>query len=168
MSERESINDDVVFEIELIKQVEVNVDYILMLVRKYLEEQGTGRDKEIRAEISRAVDSSPSLRNKKELIEAFVDSLTVKTESKRLAWVRRRQTPADLDQIITEENLDAAKTTALIDGAFRDGMIPTTGTAITKILPPASRFAAGGQHGAKKRVVIERLQAFFERFSGLT
>lgn len=35
--EKERINDDIVFEIELIKQVEVNVDYILMLVAKYHE-----------------------------------------------------------------------------------------------------------------------------------
>jgi type I site-specific restriction-modification system R (restriction) subunit len=39
-AEKESINDDVVFEIELIKQVEINVDYILMLVEQYLQEEG--------------------------------------------------------------------------------------------------------------------------------
>ena len=168
-ADRESINDDVVFEIELIKQIEVNVDYILMLVQKYLDEKGSGADKEIRAEISRVVDASPTLRNKKDLIEDFVDSLSVRDRvDVRWRGFMDAKRIAELEQIITEENLDAAKTTALIDDAFRDGMIPTTGTAITKILPPASRFAAGGQHGAKKRVVIERLQAFFERFSGLT
>ena len=77
---RESINDDVVFEIELIKQVEINVDYILMLVAKFRDERGDGDDIEVRAAISRAVDASPSLRNKKDLIEAFVDSLSVSGE----------------------------------------------------------------------------------------
>ena len=47
-----------------------------MLVEQYREAKGDGEDKEIRAEISRAVDSSPSLRNKKDLIEAFVDSVS--------------------------------------------------------------------------------------------
>src|SRR5207248_9869997 len=75
-AEKEPINDDIVFEIELNKQIEVNVDYVLMLVRRYLEE-GHGEDREIRAAIDRAVDSSPSLRNKKDLVEQFVDSLTV-------------------------------------------------------------------------------------------
>ena len=42
-AEKESIVDDVVFEIELIKQVEINVDYILMLVQKYREAKGDGR-----------------------------------------------------------------------------------------------------------------------------
>ena len=41
-TEKESINDDIVFEIELIKQIEINVDYILMLVQKYREAKGDG------------------------------------------------------------------------------------------------------------------------------
>lgn len=51
--------------------------------------------------------------------------------------------------------------------AFRDGSIPATGTAITKILPPASGFSAGGGHGEKKQRVLSRLGDFFERFFGL-
>jgi type I restriction enzyme, R subunit len=71
---RSSINDDVVvFEIELIKQVEINVDQVLMLVEQYRDAKGDGDDREIRAATERAVDSSPSLRNKKDLIEEFVD-----------------------------------------------------------------------------------------------
>ena len=75
-ADKEPINDDIVFEIELIKQVEINVDYILMLVQKYRDAKGAGEDKEIRATISRAVDASPTLRNKKDLIEDFVDSVS--------------------------------------------------------------------------------------------
>ena len=74
-AEKESINDDIVFEIELIKQVEINVDYILMLVQKWREIRGDGSDKEIDAvmKIQRAVDSSLTLRNKRDLIMDFVD-----------------------------------------------------------------------------------------------
>ena len=78
--ERELINDDIVFEIELIKQVQINVDFILMLVQKYRDERGDGDDVELRATIARAVDASPSLRNKKDLIEAFVDSVSANGE----------------------------------------------------------------------------------------
>ena len=53
-ADKEQINDDIVFEIELIKQVEINVDYILMLVQKYREARGDGEDVEIRADISAA------------------------------------------------------------------------------------------------------------------
>lgn len=67
----------------------------------------------------------------------------------------------------TSENLKPDETRAFVDHAFRDGSIPTTGTAITKILPPASRFSAGGSHGEKKQRVLARLAEFFERFFGL-
>ena len=166
--EKEKINDDVVFEIELIKQVEINVDYILMLVQKYRDEHGNGQDKEIRAEISRAVDASPTLRNKKDLIEAFVDSVSLEGELDR-EWreFMAAKREEELAAIIQEENLRPVEARSFVDAAFRDGHLRTTGTAITKVLPPVSRFAAAGGHGEKKQTVIARLGAFFDRFLGL-
>ena len=166
--DKESINDDVVFEIELIKQVEINVDYILMLVEKYLKKKGSGEDIEIRVAIERAVNSSPSLRNKKDLIEEFVDS--VSTNSKVDAeWAKYIATKKveELDRIINEEGLNADGTKAFVENAFRDGAIPTTGTAITKILPPTSRFNKENNHALKKQSVLDKLSMFFERFFGL-
>ncbi|WP_459958479.1 type I restriction endonuclease subunit R, partial [Mycobacterium avium] len=168
-ADKESIIDDVVFEIELIKQVEINVDYILMLVQKYRDAHGDGEDREIRAEISRAVDASPSLRNKKDLIEDFVDSIsaTGEIDEEWRKYVAARKT-AELDRIIAEESLKPDETRRFIDMAFRDGAIQTTGTAITKVLPPATRFAAGGGHGEKKQRVLSKLGEFFERFFALS
>jgi type I restriction enzyme R subunit len=167
-ADKESINDDVVFEIELIKQVEINVDYILMLVEKYLKAKGSGQDKEIRAAIERAINASPSLRNKKDLIEQFVDSLTTKAkvDAQWLAFVATRKAE-ELEGIIADEGLNADETRAFIDNAFRDGAIPVTGTAITKILPPVSRFAKDNGHSAKKQSVLDKLATFFERYFGL-
>ena len=167
-ADKESINDDVVFEIELIKQVEINVDYILMLVEKYLKAKGSGQDKEIRAAIERAINASPSLRNKKDLIEQFVDSLTTKAkvDAQWLAFVATRKAE-ELEGIIADEGLNADETRAFIDNAFRDGAIPVTGTAITKILPPVSRFAKNNGHAAKKQSVLDKLATFFERYFGL-
>ena len=51
--------------------------------------------------------------------------------------------------------------------SFRDGAVPTAGTAITRILPPASRFSPGGDHGAKKQRVLDKLAEFFDRYFGL-
>ena len=168
-AEKELINDDVVFEIELIKQVEINVDYILMLVAKYREQFGDRADKEIRSEISRAVDASPTLRNKKDLIEAFVDAVSVDgaIDEEWQAFIAAKR-EAELAAIIEEENLRADAARAFVETAFRDGALRTTGTAITKVLPPASRFAADGGHGEKKQRVIQKLGAFFERFFGLS
>ena len=166
--EKETINDDIVFEIELIKQVEITVDYILLLAQKYRDERGDGEDKEVRAEITRAIDASPSLRNKKDLIEAFVDrvSVTGEVDSEWAAFVAARR-DAELTHLIAEESLDAHATREFIDRAFRDGVIQTTGVAITKVLPPASRFSPGGGHGEKKQRVLNRFAEFFERYFGL-
>jgi type I restriction enzyme R subunit len=168
-SDKEQINDDIVFEIELIKQVEINVDYILMLVQKYRDERGDGDDKEIRAEITRAVDASPSLRNKKDLIEDFVDNISVDGEINEEwgAFIRAKR-DAELANIITGENLRADETVAFVETAFRDGQIRTGGTAITKVLPPVSRFSLDGGHGEKKQRVIQKLGKFLERFFGLS
>lgn len=167
-ADKESINDDVVFEIELIKQVEINVDYILMLVERYLKTKGTGDDKEIRATIERAINSSPSLRNKKDLIEQFVDSVSTnaKVDAQWQAFMAAKKVE-ELDRIIAEEGLNADATRTFIDNAFRDGSIPTTGTAITKIIPPVSRFSKNNGHATKKQTVLDKLAAFFERHFGL-
>ena len=167
-SDKEQILDDIVFEIELIKQVEINVDYILMLVAKMREAKGDGLDVEIRAQITRAVDSSPTLRNKKDLIENFVDSVsaTGEIDAEWRAFVDSRRT-VELNQIIEDEKLKPDETREFVESAFRDGVIRTTGTAITKVMPATTRFSADGAHGEKKQRVLAKLIAFFERFLGL-
>ena len=167
-AERESIIDDVVFEIELIKQVEINVDYILMLVEKYRESSSADEDSEIRATISRAVDSSPTLRNKRDLIEQFVNSVSVhgNLDDQWRSYIEAKRIE-ELDHIIEEESLRAEPTRAFIASAFRDGGIQTAGTAVTGIIPPLSKFSVSGGYGEKKRVVLMKLEAFFERFFSL-
>ena len=168
-SEKESINDDVVFEIELIKQVEINVDYILMLVAEVPCEHRRRRGQgDPRARSRRAVDSSPTLRNKRDLIEDFVDSISmdgaVDEQWQQFVAAKRE---AELEALIAEQNLRPEQTRAFIESAFRDGRLSTAGTAITAILPPGSRFAPEGGHGEKKKRAVEGLTRFFERFFGL-
>jgi type I restriction enzyme R subunit len=167
-TDKEQILDDIIFEIELIKQVEINVDYILMLVAKYRAAKGDGENKEIRAQISRAVDASPTLRNKKDLIETFVDSISVSGEVDE-EWrdyiQRRRQ--EELQEIIDAERLKQQETYDFVLNAFREGGIRRTGTDITKVMPPVSRFGQNGAHSQQKQRVLAKLVAFFERFMGL-
>ena len=157
------------FGVELIKQVEINVDYILLLVEQYRDAKGDGDDKEIRAAINRAVASSPSLRNKRDLIEDFVDSLSASAgiDEAWSAFVARKR-DEELDRIITDEGLNPDATRSFVDAAFRDGAVQPTGTAITTILPPVSRFGQDGAHAAKKVAVLAKLSAFFDRFFGLS
>jgi type I restriction enzyme R subunit len=162
--DKETINDDIVFEIELVKQIEVNIDYILMLVAKY--QKSNCKDKTILTTIDKAINSSIELRSKKELIERFIEQVNVSTkvdEDWRKFLHERKE--ADITAIIEEERLKPEETRRFIDNAFRDGMLKTTGTDIDKIMPPVSRF--GGGRAAKKQGIIEKLMYFFEKYLGL-
>ena len=162
--EKENINDDIVFEIELIRQVEINIDYILMLVAKYHD--SNCEDKEILVTIDKAINSSIQLRSKKELIENFIRTVNASTEVDA-DWRKfvLEQKETDLSVIITEERLKPEETRKFIDNSFRDGALKTLGTDIDKIMPPVSRF--GGGRATKKQGVIDRLAKFFEKYFGL-
>ena len=163
----EVINDDIVFEMELIKQVEINIDFILALIKKY--HAGHSKDKEIVVSINKAIDSSIELRNKKELIQQFINSLkpTSHVDDDWHRFVEAKKVE-ELDKIIQDENLDKEETYNFINNAFRDGYVQTTGTAITKVMPPVSRFSPTGERTAKKETVIEKLLTFFNRFWDIT
>lgn len=163
--ETESIKDDIVFEMELVKQVEVNIDYILMLVSKY--HKTNCKDKEILGSINTAINSSLALRSKKELIEGFIDRINVNNDIYKdwTAFVKE-QKEHDLETLIEEENLNSEETRKFLDNSFRDGEVKTTGTDIEKILPPMRRFG-GDNKTERKQTIIEKISKFFEKYFGI-
>ncbi|MBE6401249.1 MAG: type I restriction endonuclease subunit R [Verrucomicrobia bacterium] len=162
----ENINDDIVFEMELVKQVDINIDYILMLITTYNE--GGQKDKEIVVKIRSAVGSSPELRNKKDLIDAFIESLTpernVETDWKNFIEKKKEE---ELAALIAAERLNAEETKKFIREAFQDGFVRRTGTELTKVLPPVSRFSKNQDRSQLRNRVLMKLEAFFERFKNL-
>ena len=163
--ESTDVTDDVVFEIELIRQIEINIDYILMLVKKYHDSHC--EDKEVLITINKAIDASPELRSKKQLIETFIAGINdvddVMNEWHSYVVEQRNQ---DLNSIITEEKLKPEDTRKFMENAFRDGEIKTAGTDIDKLMPPISRFG-GGNRAKKKQGVIDKLKIFFEKYFGI-
>ncbi len=163
--ESTDITDDIIFEIELIKQIEINIDYILMLVKKYHDSHG--EDKELLVTIRKAVDASPELRSKKALIESFIAGVN-DIEDVMDVWhdyvVEMKE--KDLTIIIEEERLKPDETREYIERSFRDDELKTIGTDIDKIMPPVSRFGGAGRD-KKKEALIRRLMAYFEKFRGL-
>ena len=159
---KEVINDDIVFEIELIKQVEINIDYILMLVKKY-QEDGS-KNKEILVSIDKAINSSINLRSKVQLIKDFINTINAETDVEG-DWRKfvDSQRESQLEIIINEENLKVEEAKRFIENSFRDGVLKETGTDIDAILPAVSRFG-GGNRAEKKKRVIERLKEYFEKF----
>ncbi|MBZ0282547.1 MAG: type I restriction endonuclease subunit R [Anaerolineae bacterium] len=163
--QREEINDDIVFEIELIRQLDVNIDYILMLVAQYKADNG--QDKTLLDNIYREVNSSVQLRSKKELIEAFINRVNASTQVDK-AWQAfvSESAERDLAALIADENLKDSETRTFIKHAFRDGAIKTTGTDIDAILPPVRRFGDGNRQERKQRIIAELLK-FFEKYFGV-
>ena len=163
--ESTDIIDDIVFEVELIKQIEINIDYILMLVKKYHDSHC--EDKEVLVTIKKAIDASPELRSKKALIETFIAGINdvedVMTEWHDYVAEKREE---ELVQIIKDEKLKEPETRKFIENAFRDGEIKTTGTDIDKLMPPVSRFGSS-KRTIKKQGVIDKLKSFFEKFFGV-
>lgn len=158
------INDDIVFEVELVRQVEINIDYILLLVKKYHDEHCT--DKEVLVTIQKAIDASLELRSKKKLIENFIARVN-EVDDVMAGWqdyVSKEREKA-LKDIIVSERLKEHETRKYIENAFRDGEIRTTGTDIDRIMPPVSRF--GGGREKKKQGVIVKLKGFFDQFFGI-
>ena len=166
--EKVSILDDIIFETELVKQVEVNIDYVLNLVAQF--HNSNCQDKEIRESIDKAIKASIELRSKKELIEQFLER--VNTENYDASDIGAdwkvfvlEQKEKDIVSLIEEEKLKPEETRKFVDNALKYGTLKTTGTDIDKILPPVSRF--GGGRDKKKQTVIDKLRTFFERYFGL-
>lgn len=164
-AEKENINDDIVFEMELIKQVDINIDYILMLVAKYHD--SNCQDVEILVDIKKAIGGSIELRSKKQLIEDFIAQINTSTDIQKdwQSYIAKKR-EEELTAIIAEQKLKPEETKTFIENSFRDGVLRTTGIDIDRILPPVSRFG-GGNRSEVKKTVIERLKEFFEKYFGV-
>ena len=166
---KESIEDDIIFEMELVKQIQINIPYILQLVQQYHDKNC--QDKTIIAKIQKAIGSSPDLRDKRDLIMDFIERMTPSPASAGAdiddewnAFVNE-QREKELNDIITEENLRPDATRHFIEQSFTDGYVTTTGVAITKVLPPMPLFgAAKVNREEKKNTVLAKLIAFFNKY----
>lgn len=179
------IGDDLVFEMELVKQVEVNIDYILMLV-----EQRHGdnvQDKEIAEKIRSAVASSPELRDKAELIDAFLRLAGFGSEDEREIDVTRLSErerhdaiarawrshvaaamEADLMRVVEENRVKPQETRAFMSECFAAGGVSDSGVEVSKIMKPVSRFAKGNPYGRARQAAVDALKAFYEKYRSLT
>lgn len=165
--EKENICDDIVFEIEFVKRVEVNIDFILFLVEQYGKSHN--QDGEIRVRISKSIDSSPDLRDKKELIEQFIDQLTPDSDVDA-AWRQyvNAEKKRQFDTIVEEEKLKRDKAVEFIENAYERGYVPEGGMELDGIMPPINPFDANANREGKIANVLERLKAFFQRFADIS
>ncbi len=161
--DKEDINEDVVFEMELVRQIEVNIDYILFLVQQY--NKGHQDNAELMVKIRKAIDSSPDLRDKKELIEQFIDSLTPDSEvnDKWQEYVNRRKRD-EFEAIVEEEHLKAAEAREFIETSFKRGYVAEGGLELNGIMPPINPFDPNANREGKLHHVLNRIKEFFNKF----
>ena len=166
-SERENVNDDLVFEVDVVKQFDVDIDYILRMVERY--RSGHGRDKELRADILRQVAASVRLRPKKELVETFIDVYNPAGSPETWAGFVRRRLAKDLDALCAAHGLDRAATGAFFDDALRMGECRTVGDSFNRLLPPMPMFGrkAAAAYAAKMESIAEALRGLFVKYEGV-
>ncbi len=165
--EKADVSEDVVFEMELIKSIDVNIDYILGLVKKYHDTNM--EDKEILVTIQKTIMASPDLRNKKDLIMSFIESLNQNSDVyKDFETFMNSKKKEELDKIIKEENLNREETYRFIKKSFEQGKVETNGTEVSEILPPMNMFTPTNDRQEKKNKVIDKLLEFFDKFFSIT
>lgn len=171
--EASPIADDVVFEVELLKQVDINLDYILMLVERHRDVNGKVTP-EGTSEIERKINASLDLHSKRDLVMAFVEQVNGSSGNIGEAWqsyiARKREN--ELEELIKTEHLKEEGTRDLIHRYWADGMVPETGTAVSDIITDKpsrfkSRAGNGPTLGEVKERVVDSLNAFLERFANL-
>lgn len=162
---KENVNDDVSFEIELIKQEEINVDYILNLIKQYQEKKK--KKETMMIDINRAIWSSIELYKKKELIEKFIREVNESTINIVDNWndFIKREKREDLMNIINECNLKEDNTFEFMNDCFKAWTFKREWTKIKELLKNTWwRFSLSWDYEKNKYNMIEKLQAYYDKY----
>ena len=163
-TQKENISDDLIFEIELIKQNEINVDFILFLLEEYHKDS----KEKTKTNILKTLDSNPSLRDKKELIQEFLEQIDNNKNSDYKSLFEsfmQRKKEEELEKIIKDENLNENLTKEYLDEAFELNFFQDKGEHIGKLLPLINPFAPKSEGNDEKRQqIIDKLKSFFDKF----
>lgn len=161
--------DDVVFEVDLLKSQEINLDYILELIFEHNKK--TKNKAELVEEISRVIRASIGNRGKESLVVDFInetdldsipDKATVIDSFFKYAQVKQKE---EATQLITEENLNEEATKRYIESSLKREYASSNGTELNAILPKMSPL--NPQYLTKKQTVFQKISAFIDKFKGV-
>ncbi len=156
--DKEEINDDLIFEIELIKQVEVNIDYILNLIEEFAKEHGV-EIQGVKTKIEPIINSSIELRNKKDLIMDFIDKYNKDQEVHvHFQDYIHQKREEEFQNIIEENRLNEEKAYSFMQHAFKGGKISFNGTKFPEIIEEKPPMFS--QNSRYQEVKKKSLQAF--------
>ncbi|MFJ1378100.1 type I restriction endonuclease subunit R [Capnocytophaga canimorsus] len=161
--------DDVVFEVDLLKSQEINLDYIFQLIFEHNKK--TKNKEALIEEVSRMIRSSIGNRAKESLIVDFIRQSDLDTMKSKEDIMENFFTYAQQKQkeeaavLIEEENLNAEAAKRYIKNALRKEEASENGTELNEILPKMSPL--NPQYLTKKQSVFQKVVAFVEKFKGV-
>ncbi|MFZ7202572.1 type I restriction endonuclease subunit R [Avibacterium avium] len=157
---------DVVFEVDLLKSQEINLDYILELI--FDENKKTNNKSDLIKEVRRIIRSSVGHRAKESLIIDFIQQTDLNSIPDRAEIIESFYKFAQLEQekeaneLIKNEKLNEEAAKRYISASLKRGYASENGTALNEALPKLSPL--NPQYRTKKRTVFEKLAAFVEKF----
>lgn len=168
--EKSSIDwDDVVFEVDLLKSQEINLDYILELI---FEKNKNVKDKETLVdEIRRIIRSSTGNRAKESLVVDFINQTNLDEIQDKVSIIdafftfAQSEQKREAEELINEEvlNVEAAKRYILV--SLKREYASENGTELNEILPKMSPL--NSKYLTKKQIVFQKISAFVEKFKGV-
>ena len=161
--------DDVVFEVDLLKSQEINLDYILALI---FEHHKKNQDKEVLIdEIRRTVRSSLGNRAKESLIVDFINQTNLNDIPDKASLIdafflfAQNEQQKEAETLIQEENLNVDAAKRYISTSLKREYASENGTALNEVLPKMSPL--NPQYLTKKQTIFQKIAAFVEKFKGV-
>jgi type I restriction enzyme R subunit len=161
--------DDVVFEVDLLKSQEINLDYILELI---FEHNKKTKDKDsLITEIRRVIRASVGNRAKESLVVDFINETDLDTLQDKanvidtfFAYAQSKQ-KAEALELIADENLNVEEAKRYIMTSLKREYASENGTELNSLLPKMSPL--NPQYLTKKQSVFKKLTSFVEKFKGV-
>ena len=161
--------DDVVFEIDLLKSQEINLDYILELV---FEHNQKTKDKDaLIDEVRRLIRSSIGNRAKESLVVDFINQTDLEGIEDKAGIIEaffdyaQQQQKIEAEKLIADEQLNVEKAKRYIHKSLKNEFASVNGTDLNDILPKMSPL--NPQFLPKKQTVLQKIVAFVEKFKGV-
>ncbi|WP_406240188.1 type I restriction endonuclease subunit R (plasmid) [Acetobacter orientalis] len=161
--------DDVVFEVDLLKSQEINLDYILELIFEY--NRKTKSKSELVDEVRRVIRASIGNRAKESLIVDFINQTNLDELGDKAGVIEaffafaQAEQCREAEELITDEKLNAEAAKRYIATSIKREYASENGTELNSILPKMSPL--NPQYLTKKRDVFQRISAFVEKFKGV-
>ena len=161
--------DDVVFEIDLLKSQEINLDYILELIFEHNKK--TKSKAELVDEVRRVIRASLGNRAKESLIVDFINQTDLDQIGEKSGVIQafftfaQAEQQREADELIKAESLNAEEARRYITSSLKREYASDKGTELNAILPKMSPL--NPQYLKKKQTVFQKIAAFVEKFKGV-